>query len=375
MNNDDQMNSYMSTTQNYGVSCSNDMSSKPGGFSVKSMSSLLKVALFIISQGTYRQNDISTRTRHSIDRLIDEFDDITNRKENSFEFYRGLIETYENLFGIYLCLIADYGGTYTIVDRSYFPDTNKQQFNQNPYAFIYYNMKENKYSPLYKEMDGCISTIFSEFDNSVWNHAQSFVDQLNKNVIYSNQNQADHLYNLQEEDSDHMVIDDTHATTNQPSESTITHEIISTASAVIEQMVQEIVLLIPNFGARLDSIVYQNDIVENDNETMPSTVVTEDQNQSNLPTNLSPTTNASQSRRATTSTPLRQKSPPKITTQPKPTWDYRTMRDLWKKELPLLAGVGSQRTPIRVKVPSKSDGQMYLGVKVLNLKQEEHGSK
>jgi len=41
---------------------------------------------------------------------------------------------------------------------------------------------------------------------------------------------------------------------------------------------------------------------------------------------------------------------PMITTQPKRKWHYRSIKDLAKKHIPFLSGVGSQRTPIRLKV-------------------------
>ncbi len=41
---------------------------------------------------------------------------------------------------------------------------------------------------------------------------------------------------------------------------------------------------------------------------------------------------------------------PIILTQTKPEWHYRSMKDLAKKHIPFLSGVGPQRTPIRIKV-------------------------
>ena len=42
--------------------------------------------------------------------------------------------------------------------------------------------------------------------------------------------------------------------------------------------------------------------------------------------------------------------PPVIVTEPKKEWHYRSLKDLLKKHLPYLAGIGPQRTPIRVTV-------------------------
>lgn len=42
--------------------------------------------------------------------------------------------------------------------------------------------------------------------------------------------------------------------------------------------------------------------------------------------------------------------PPMVITQPKSEWHYRSLKDLQKKHLPYLAGIGPQRTPIRVTV-------------------------
>ncbi len=42
--------------------------------------------------------------------------------------------------------------------------------------------------------------------------------------------------------------------------------------------------------------------------------------------------------------------PPRVITEPKKEWHYRSLKDLLKKHLPYLAGIGPQRTPIRVSV-------------------------
>jgi hypothetical protein len=42
--------------------------------------------------------------------------------------------------------------------------------------------------------------------------------------------------------------------------------------------------------------------------------------------------------------------PPLIITEPKRDWHYRSIKDLAKKHLPYLPGIGPQRTPIRVTV-------------------------
>ena len=41
---------------------------------------------------------------------------------------------------------------------------------------------------------------------------------------------------------------------------------------------------------------------------------------------------------------------PRVITEPKKEWHYRSLKDLQKKHLPYLAGIGPQRTPIRVTV-------------------------
>lgn len=42
--------------------------------------------------------------------------------------------------------------------------------------------------------------------------------------------------------------------------------------------------------------------------------------------------------------------PPKVVTEPKREWHYRSIKDLAKNHLPYLSGIGPQRTPIRVTV-------------------------
>ncbi|CAF2890681.1 unnamed protein product [Rotaria sp. Silwood2] len=66
---------------------------------------------------------------------------------------------------------------------------------------------------------------------------------------------------------------------------------------------------------------------------------------------------------------------PKILNQPKNKWHYRNMKDLGKKQIPLLAGDGPQRTLIRVKVPPKRTDSMYLGIKVQTYNNHDHRSK
>ena len=41
---------------------------------------------------------------------------------------------------------------------------------------------------------------------------------------------------------------------------------------------------------------------------------------------------------------------PRVITEPKREWHYRSLKDLQKKHLPYLAGIGPQRTPVRVSV-------------------------
>jgi hypothetical protein len=41
---------------------------------------------------------------------------------------------------------------------------------------------------------------------------------------------------------------------------------------------------------------------------------------------------------------------PKIVTQPKSEWHYRSIKDLAKKHIPFVSGDGPQRTPVRVRV-------------------------
>lgn len=48
--------------------------------------------------------------------------------------------------------------------------------------------------------------------------------------------------------------------------------------------------------------------------------------------------------------PLPQYEPPSIVTDSKKNWHYRSMKDLGNGGIPLLPGVGPQRTPITVKV-------------------------
>ena len=45
-------------------------------------------------------------------------------------------------------------------------------------------------------------------------------------------------------------------------------------------------------------------------------------------------------------------APPEILIEPKTEWHYRNMKDLAIQHIPLLSGVGPQRTPIRVSVSS-----------------------
>jgi hypothetical protein len=71
--------------------------------------------------------------------------------------------------------------------------------------------------------------------------------------------------------------------------------------------------------------------------------------QASITTSLSNTTQVPQAAPALP-LPQLQYEEPEILTQPKEEWHYRNMKDLGKRRLPLLAGDGPQRRPIRVKV-------------------------
>lgn len=67
------------------------------------------------------------------------------------------------------------------------------------------------------------------------------------------------------------------------------------------------------------------------------------------PTHLSNTIPAPEITPVVTTT-QRQYDAPEILIQPKPEWHYRNMKDLGKNRIPVLPGIGSQRTSIQVKV-------------------------
>ena len=58
---------------------------------------------------------------------------------------------------------------------------------------------------------------------------------------------------------------------------------------------------------------------------------------------------------------------PKVFTQPKAEWHYRSLKDLQKKHLPYLAGIGPQRTPIRVTVSRCSSFRFLHFISVWSL--------
>lgn len=68
--------------------------------------------------------------------------------------------------------------------------------------------------------------------------------------------------------------------------------------------------------------------------------------------------------------------PPKVVTEPKREWHYRSIKDLAKNHLPYLSGIGPQRTPIRVTVPPAINREMYLAIGLRTISDNEpHPSK
>ena len=67
--------------------------------------------------------------------------------------------------------------------------------------------------------------------------------------------------------------------------------------------------------------------------------------------------------------------PPRVITEPKKEWHYRSLKDLQKKHLPYLAGIGPQRTPIRVAVCERTNYQIYLRVAIETVAGDDHPSK
>ncbi|CAF1059376.1 unnamed protein product [Rotaria sordida] len=66
---------------------------------------------------------------------------------------------------------------------------------------------------------------------------------------------------------------------------------------------------------------------------------------------------------------------PKILTEPKLHWHYRSIKDLAKQHIPLLSGAGRQRTPIRMTVPNEYTRLMYVKVSVVTHAMQPHESK
>ncbi|CAF4456897.1 unnamed protein product [Rotaria sp. Silwood2] len=66
---------------------------------------------------------------------------------------------------------------------------------------------------------------------------------------------------------------------------------------------------------------------------------------------------------------------PKLLTESKLDWHYRSIKDLAKKYIPFLSGDGPQRTPIRITVPNEYSQLMYVKISVVTHDMQPHESK
>jgi len=149
---------------------------------VESTSRLLDGALFIVSNGTYQNKDIPNCWQHPVDLLKNIFDSVAVLNNNSQEFFHGLIKAYADLYDIDLNLIVFDGNKYIIINKDTFLKPNEQPYHREHHAFIWCNVDNTVYCPLYiKDINGCIITVFKTDEVVAWNCVESFVNQLNQN--------------------------------------------------------------------------------------------------------------------------------------------------------------------------------------------------
>jgi hypothetical protein len=119
---------------------------------VKWTSSLLDGALFIVSKGTYQNIDIPNCWQRPVNLLKHTFDSVAVAilNNNSQCFFHGLIKAYADLYNIDLHLIVFNGNKYIIINKDTFLEPNEERYHRGQHAFIWCNVDNTVYSPLFE---------------------------------------------------------------------------------------------------------------------------------------------------------------------------------------------------------------------------------
>jgi hypothetical protein len=165
-------------------------------------SNLLEGALFIVSNGTYQNENIPTYWQHPVDLLTRTFDDVAKMNDRPEYIFHGLIKAYADLYNIDLHLIILYDKKYITIDKSNFLETNEESCNRENHAFIWCNDNDGKtvYIPLYiNDVNGCMLTVFKKDEVFARHLDESFVNQVNQKCKFDfsiKNSNANHVYFL-----------------------------------------------------------------------------------------------------------------------------------------------------------------------------------
>ena len=161
---------------------------------------MLDGALFIVSSGTERNEDIPSKWRRPVDLITSTFDNVAKMKDHPECFFHGLIEAYADLYDIDLRLIVPDNEKYVISDKSNFFELNKEPYKRENHAYIWCNSDNTVCSPLYiHNVNGRRLTVFRTDEVFAGHLVESLVNEINQKCILDSSIKnfnANHVYSL-----------------------------------------------------------------------------------------------------------------------------------------------------------------------------------
>ncbi len=151
---------------------------------MKWTSDLLEGALFIASNGTLQNENIPNHWQRSVDLLTHTFDAVAIQNNQPEMFFYALIKAYADLYNIDLHLIVYYNNKYHIIDKNNF-NSNEEPCNREKHAYIWCNVDNTTYSPLYiNGIDGHKLTVFKTDEVFASERVESFVNKINQQCTF-----------------------------------------------------------------------------------------------------------------------------------------------------------------------------------------------
>ncbi len=152
---------------------------------MKWTSNLLEGALFIVSNGTYQNENIPSYWQRPVDLLTHTFDGVATLNDCPQYFFHGLIKAYADLYNIDLHLIVYNHNKYIIIDKSNFFKPNEEPHNPENHAFIWCNADNTVCAPFYiNDVHGHTLTVFKTDEVFAWHCVESFVNQINQQCTF-----------------------------------------------------------------------------------------------------------------------------------------------------------------------------------------------